>query len=176
MRRHPRPDSVKKSSKSPPHSVQNNFFFGVVRILYYSDYSDVLVVGVAVVYGEGVGQLLLALEKKTSPHLTCCLMTPCEKLQLTLFIQNTCMWWSLRGRPLMIWGGPEENSKMNLFFPRDSLSKFFFPAEGLFTIFFPRRGLFFSRFPPASSQIINGRPLTCILNVLQMALRPEHSK
>ncbi len=29
----------------------------------------------------------------------------------------------LRGRPLMIWGGgPEENLKMNLFFPRNSLS------------------------------------------------------
>ena len=51
----------------------------------------------------------------------------------------------VRGRPLMIWGaggGPEENSEMNLFFPRNNLSKFFSPAEGRFTIFFPRRGLF----------------------------------
>ncbi len=33
-------------------------------------------------------------------------------------------------------GGAEENSKMNLFFPHDSLSKFFFPGEGPRKFFF----------------------------------------
>ena len=36
----------------------------------------------------------------------------------------------IRGRPLMIWGGAEEKSKMNfLFFPRDRLSNFFSPER-----------------------------------------------
>ncbi len=53
------------------------------------------------------------------------------------------------GRPLMIcWEGPEEKSKMGLFFPRKCL---FFPGEGPPRFFF----LDFLR-PP---QIINGRPL-----------------
>ena len=56
----------------------------------------------------------------------------------------------------IIWGGAEENSKVNLFFPRHSFSNFFFCGRP----FFPGEGLphFFSRFPPAP-QIINGRPL-----------------
>ena len=56
----------------------------------------------------------------------------------------------------MIWGGPEEKSEMDLFFPRE-----FFPGEG------PPR-FFFLYFLRASPQIINGRSL--IKNVWTKAL------
>ena len=45
---------------------------------------------------------------------------------------QTCM--DFRGRPIMIWGGAEEKSKMDLFFPRESLLRiifeiYFFPGK-----------------------------------------------
>ena len=64
----------------------------------------------------------------------------------------------LRGRPLMIWGEGGGNLRMNLFFPRDSLSKF--PCERPFYNFFPGEGppkYFFNFLRPL--QIINPHPL-----------------
>ncbi len=57
--------------------------------------------------------------------------------------------------------GPEENSKMNLFFPHDSLSKFF----SLRKAFFSRRraSKFFS--PPRSLMVV---PLLLVLKVSQL--------
>ncbi len=51
----------------------------------------------------------------------------------------------IRGGTLMIVGGAEEKLKMNLFFPRDHLSKFFSWRKPL-KIFFPGEGpkIFFS--------------------------------
>ena len=58
---------------------------------------------------------------------------------------------------------------MNLFLPRNSLSKFFSPAEGLsnffsskrpFQIFFPGEGKIFFEFLRPPPEIINGHPLT----------------
>ncbi len=61
-------------------------------------------------------------------------------------IDSKTVLFSIRGRPLMIWGA-EEKSEMNLFFPRDSLFKFFPPGEG------PPK-FFFSRFPPHPSLMV----------------------
>ncbi len=68
---------------------------------------------------------------------------------------------AIRGRPLMIWGGPKEKSKMDLFFPLECLLRIIFswrkPLE-IFSwgrpfeiYFFPGEGpprYFFSQFPP----------------------------
>ncbi len=43
---------------------------------------------------------------------------------------------TVRGRPLMIGWGPEENSEMSLFFPCEGLFEFFFSSEGPFQFFF----------------------------------------
>ncbi len=63
----------------------------------------------------------------------------------------------------MIWGGPEEESKMDLFFPRKCLLRMIFSwRRPLEVIFSWRRAseIFFSRFPPALPQIINGHLLS----------------
>ncbi len=65
---------------------------------------------------------------------------------------------NIRGWPLMIWGGPEEESKMDLFFTRKCLSRiifsrrrppeiYFFLEKAFWDLFFSREGFWNLFFP-----------------------------
>ncbi len=69
-----------------------------------------------------------------------CQISHCRLILVACSIAKVYIAQKLRGRPLMIWGGPEENSKRKIFFPTTASVNFFFPEKDYQKIFFPGEG------------------------------------
>ena len=69
-------------------------------------------------------------QQRSQNHRICSCSTFAGSGHLT----NVKRW--IRGRPLMIWGGAEENWKMNLFFPREDLLEIIFSRRRSLGIYF----------------------------------------